>query len=96
MYVPRRNALVTIEDTFSGYSCARKMRHLLLQACYEDVPSFLNRLKLKVQPYIVLSGITLIITFIILSASRNAKHRKRAEKSLANIDNIVYILNVDN
>ena len=53
MYVSRRNALVTIKDTFSGYSCARKMCHFLL-ACYEDVPSFLNRLKLKVQPYIVL------------------------------------------
>ena len=36
-------------------------------------------------------GITLIITFIIPSASRNAKYRKRTEKSLANIDNIVYI-----
>ena len=53
MYVSRRNALVTIKDTFSGYSCTRKMCHFLL-ACYEDVPSFLNRLKLKVQPYIVL------------------------------------------
>ena len=52
MYVSRRNALVTIQDTFSGYSCARKCHFLL--ACYEDVPSFLNRLKLKVQPYIVL------------------------------------------
>ena len=49
----RRLALVTIKDTFSGYSCARKMCHLLL-AGYEDVPSFLNQLKLKVQPYIVL------------------------------------------
>ena len=29
------------------------MCHFLL-ACYEDVASFLNRLKLKVQPYIVL------------------------------------------
>ena len=53
MYVSRRNALVTIKDTFSGYTCTRKMRHFLL-ACYEDVPSFLNRSKLKVQPYIVL------------------------------------------
>ena len=32
--------------TFSGNSCARKMSHLLL-AGYEDVPSFLNQLKLK-------------------------------------------------
>ena len=39
-------------------------------------------------------GITLTITFIILSASRNAKYRKRTEKSLANIDNIVYIYRV--
>ena len=31
---------------FSGYSCARKMRHLLL-AGYEDVSSFLNQQKLK-------------------------------------------------
>ena len=53
MYVSRRNALVTIKDTFSENSCARKMCHLLL-AGYEDVPSFLNQLKLKVQPYIVL------------------------------------------
>ena len=53
MYISRRLALVTIKDTFSGYSCARKMCHLLL-AGYEDVPSFLNQLKLKVQPYIVL------------------------------------------
>jgi hypothetical protein len=30
----------------SGYSCARKMSHLLL-AGYEDVPSFLNQWKLK-------------------------------------------------
>ena len=35
-----------IENTFSGNSCARKMSHLLL-AGYEDVPSFLNQLKLK-------------------------------------------------
>ena len=45
-------------------------------------------------------GITLIVTFIILSASRNAgnvcKYRKPTEKSLANIDNIVYIPNLDN
>ena len=53
MYVSRPNALVTIKDTFSGYSCTRKMCHFLL-ACYEDVPSFLNRLKFKLQPYIVL------------------------------------------
>ena len=53
MYVSRRSALVTIKDTFSGYSFGRKMCHFLL-ACYEDVPFFLNRLKLKVQPYIVL------------------------------------------
>ena len=32
MYVSRRNALVTTKDTFSGYSCARKMCHFLL-AC---------------------------------------------------------------
>ena len=54
MYISRRLALVTIKDTFSGYSCARKMCHLLL-AGYEDVPSFLNQLKLKVQPYILFS-----------------------------------------
>ena len=53
MYVSRRNALVTIKDTFRGYSCARKICNFLL-ACYEDVPSFPNRLKLKVQPCIVL------------------------------------------
>ena len=94
MYVSRRNAFVTIKDTFSGYSCAKKMCHLLL-ACYEDVPSFLNRLKLNTTLYCSY-GITLIITFIILSASRNAKYRKRTEKSLANIDNIVYIPNVNN
>ena len=42
MYASRRLALVTIKDTFSGYSCAGKMCHLLL-AGYQDVPSFLNR-----------------------------------------------------
>ena len=32
---------------FSGHSCAKKMRHLLLEG-YEDIPSFLNQWKLKV------------------------------------------------
>ena len=40
---------------FSGHSCARKMRHLLL-AGYEDAPSFLNQWQLKLYteifPYI--------------------------------------------
>ena len=31
---------------FDGYSCVRKMRHLLL-AYFEDVSSFLNQLKSK-------------------------------------------------
>ena len=31
---------------FDGYSCVRKMRHLLL-ADFEDVSSFLNQLKSK-------------------------------------------------
>ena len=35
-----------VSEVFDGFSCVRKIRHLLL-AYFEDVSSFLNQLKSK-------------------------------------------------